>query len=104
MIRHVVMLALSDDYDADALSEIMIGLANLAGVLPGFTFFEHGLNHDFEGKSAQYPYGFICTFTAATALQSYAENAEHRALGAQLVALCKGGAAGIMVIDLEVPR
>ncbi len=104
MIRHIVLLALHDDHDADELVTIMDQLAALAGQLPGFTGFEHGANKDYEGKSQNYPYGFIGTFADAAALQTYATDARHSALGARLVDLCKGGAEGVMVIDLEVTK
>lgn len=101
MIRHIVLLDLPDDHDTDELLDIMDQLATLVDHLPGFTGFEHGPNRDFEQKSARYPYGFIGTFTDAKALETYAKDAQHSALGARLVAMCRDGADGIMVIDLE---
>ncbi len=102
MIRHIVLLALTPDHDAGELADIMQQLAALVRHLPGFTDFEHGPNRDFENKSAQYSYGFIGTFADADALNTYANDAQHSALGARLVALCQGGADGIMVIDLDM--
>ena len=100
MIRHIVLLALPTDHDAAELGAIMQELSALVDHLPGFTNFEHGPNRDFEDKSARYPYGFIGTFVNAAALQTYAQDARHSALGARLVEMCGGG--GIMVIDLEI--
>jgi hypothetical protein len=100
MIQHIVMLRLPDDHDPAVLAAVMDGLKTLE--LPGFTGFRHGPNRDYEDKSGDYPYGFICTFDTKDALQNYADHPDHRTLGAQLVALC-GGADAIMVIDLEVP-
>lgn len=102
MIRHIVLLALHDDHDTAELAQIMDELGGLVGHLPGFTSFEHGPNRDFENKSAQYPYGFIGTFTDADALNTYANDAQHSALGTRLVTLCKGGGDGIMVVDLAL--
>ena len=101
MIRHIVMLDLAAGAQASELAAVMDGLAALIDDIPGWTAFEHGPNRDFEGKSARYPYGFTCDFTDADALQRYAGDAGHQALGARLVGLCAGGAAGIMVIDLD---
>lgn len=100
MIQHIVMLSLPVDYDQIPLQDVMDGLAALD--LPGFVGFTHGPNRDFEAKSPDYPYGFICTFADAASLRTYAADPGHQALGARLVALC-GGAERIMVIDLEVP-
>lgn len=101
MIRHIVMLELAADAQADELAAVMDGLAALSSDIPGWIGFAHGPNRDFEGKSARYPYGFTCDFTDADALHRYAGDARHQALGARLVGLCEGGAAGIMVIDLD---
>lgn len=100
MIRHIVMLRLAAA-PGDELASVMSGLAALVGRIGGFKAFEHGRNRDAEGKSPDYPYGFICTFDDADALTVYAEDAEHRSLGARLVALC-GGGEGIMVYDLDL--
>ena len=42
------------------------------------------------------------TFDSWDALQTYAANEEHQALGGQLVANAVGGIDGILVLDLEV--
>jgi hypothetical protein len=99
MILHTVLLALKPDHDGDDLDKIMAGLGGLK--LDGFTAFHHGANIDAEGKTPAYPYGFVCTFADRAALDRYATNPDHRALGARLVALCQGGGAGILVSDID---
>lgn len=103
MIRHCVFLRLKRDYDAGALQTAFDGLAAVADRLAGATGFVAGPNLDFEGKSQEYPAGFTIDFTSADALQTYANDPEHQSLGAQLVSQCVGGAAGIIVYDLEFP-
>lgn len=102
MIDHAVFLALAPGHDPADLAEVMHGLEALTGEIEGFTAFRHGPNIDAEGKSPEYPYGFICSFDGRAALDRYAADPRHGALGARLVAMCTGGAAGIMVYDLEV--
>ena len=99
MIQHIVLLKLRPDHDADELQQVMAGLAALD--LPGFEGFSHGPNRDFENKTPEYPYGFIGSFADAGALATYAADPAHQALGARLVALCTGGAEGILVADLD---
>jgi hypothetical protein len=99
MIRHIVMLELQTDYAPDALGQIMAGLNGLQNEIAGYVGFEHGPNADFEGQSAEYPYGFICSFKDEAALQIYAAHPTHAALGAQLLTMT-GGTDGIMVMDL----
>ncbi len=101
MIDHIVMLSLADDADQPELAEVMTGLAALKGKIPGFFGFRHGENIDLEAKSPGFAYGFIGQFESHTALQAYAVDPRHRALGARLVALCKGGGDGILVFDIE---
>lgn len=100
MIQHVVMLNLLAEHDSRELQDVMSGLAALE--IEGFKAFQHGPNHDFERKSQDFPYGFICTFADEAALERYANDPDHQALGARLVAMCVGGADGIMVMDLSV--
>ena len=102
MIVHCVHLNLKDNADPGALAAIMDGLEALCGRLEGCETYQHGPNRDFEAKSPDYPYGFVVQFRDAAALEQYACHPEHRALGARLVGLCKGGADGVIVFDLEV--
>lgn len=102
IIQHIVLLHLKPDTPADELVDVMESLAKLGADIPGFLSFQHGPNRDFEQKSQDYPYGFVCTFADRVALQSYAENPIHKRLGAALVAMCVGGGDGIWVADIEV--
>jgi len=100
MIRHAVYLSLVRNANAAELANVMQGLADLVGKVEGFVAFEHGPNLDLEGKSPEAPYGFVCTMTDADALDRYAKDPRHLALGARLVALC-GDGDGIKVYDLN---
>jgi antibiotic biosynthesis monooxygenase (ABM) superfamily enzyme len=100
MIEHVVMLALTDASDLSECLDVMEGLERLTGEIPGFLGLTHGANIDMEGKSPNFPYGFIARFENRGALARYAADPRHQALGARLVALC-GGADRITVYDIE---
>lgn len=100
MILHSVFLRLRPGVDLLEVDAIMEGLAALKDKLPGLNWLRYGPNLDFEEKSPAFPYGFIAEFEDSEALLTYAEHADHKALGARLVALCEGGADGIMVYDL----
>lgn len=102
MIAHCVFLNLSEDADTRELRDVMQGLADLKGEVTGFAGFTAGPNLDFETKSPDFPWGFICYFETEASLKSYAANPTHKALGARLCDLCEGGANGIVVFDLEV--
>lgn len=102
MIQDIVLPDLPVDFDARELLAIMRGLSDIVEAIDGFAAFTHGPNRDFEQKSVGYAYGFICNFANQSALQSYAIDPRHQALGARLVALCNGGADGIFVADIEI--
>ena len=101
MILHAVYLSLPEGADPNALAHVMKGLTALVGDIDGFTAFHHGPNIDAEGKSPEAHYGFHGHFTDRAALDGYAADPRHRALGARLVALC-GGADRIKVYDIDV--
>ncbi len=100
MIIHTVLLDLSDA-PGEELASVMDGLAALTGVIDGYMSFEHGPNRDFEGRSAPFSYGFVGLFDDRAALQTYADNADHKALGKRLTALCRNGRIGVQVSDIE---
>lgn len=102
MIKHIVLLDLPDGHDEAELHDILNGLDGLRDSIAGYDHFEHGPNLDFERMSKDRNYGFICTFQSDATSRAYLENAEHQALGARLVMLCRGGVAGITVIDLAI--
>ncbi|MEM6372541.1 MAG: Dabb family protein [Pseudomonadota bacterium] len=102
MIRHCVMLRLCEEAELADLDRIMRELGDLVASMDGCANFCAGPNRDFENKSPDFPFGFTLDATDATALSRYAADPGHRALGAQLVALCEGGGQGIIVYDLEV--
>lgn len=100
MILHAVYLPIPQNADMNEVADIMRGLQNLVGELDGFTAFHHGPNMDAEGKSPEAQYGFHGTFADREALDLYAKDPRHKALGARLVALC-GGAEAIKVYDID---
>ncbi|ABD56842.1 Dabb family protein [Jannaschia sp. CCS1] len=102
MLYHLVMLEPEGEGAMDRIMEAMAILDGLAPELPGLTEFRHGPNRDFEQKSERYPYGFLCTFTDKAALDAYAVHPTHQRAGGMLVASCRNGADGILVVDLEV--
>lgn len=102
MILHGVYLRLTLGRGGAELASVMAGLEGLCADLPGCIGLNHGPNVDMEGKSPDYPYGFMVSFETHQALTLYAEHPTHQALGARLCALCEGGGDGITVYDLEV--
>lgn len=101
MLIHCVFLNLKPDASQHELVAVFKGLDALCQVLDGAKKFNAGPNVDIEMKSPDYDAGFVISFTDRAALSAYADHPTHKALGARLVALCNGGADGIMVFDLD---
>lgn len=102
MIQHCVFLNLKHDTRLNDVTEVMVELSDLMHQIDGFQDFKFGQNLDFEDKSADFDYGFVASFANQAALQIYANDPQHMALGAQLVNMCANGHHGIMVFDLSV--
>ena len=102
MILHCVFCNIDPDASRADLQQVLTGLSNLCDNLDGALDFQTGPNLDFEGKSPDHSDGFVIRFTDAAALNRYATDPRHKALGAQLCTLCTGGGDGIIVYDLNI--
>lgn len=102
MIRHIVLTKFKPETPEDRIAEIYRGLAALTKKLPGAANFAGGRSESPEKIERGYMHGFVVDFDDWEALQTYSENAEHKALGAQLVANAVGGKDGILVLDIDV--
>ena len=90
MIEHCVFLNLKQNIVLNDVAEVMIKLSKLVKQIEVFQDFTFGQNLD---------YGFVATFENRKALQRYANDPQHIALGAQLVDMCTNGHDCILVFD-----
>ena len=102
MIRHIVLTKFKPETTEDRIAEIYAGLSALTEKLLGAQNFTGGRAESPEQIERGYMHGFVIDFDSWDALQNYADNAEHQALGGQLVANAVGGIDGILVLDLDV--
>ena len=102
MIRHIVLTKFKPDVSEETIKDIYNGLATLTEKLPGAANFSGGRSESPEQIERGYMHGFVIDFDSWDALQTYADNEEHQALGGQLVVNAVGGIDGILVLDLEV--
>ena len=102
MIRHIVLTKFKPDTSEATITGIYDGLSALAKKLPGAAAFTGGRSQSPEQIERGYMHGFVIDFDSWDALQNYADNEEHKALGGQLVANAVGGIDGILVLDLDV--
>ena len=102
MIRHIVLTKFKPETSNETIADIYDGLAALTEALPGARNFTGGRSESPEQIERGYMHGFVIDFDSWEALQTYADNEAHKALGGQLVANAVGGLDGILVLDLNV--
>ena len=102
MIRHIVLTKFKPETSEETIRGIYDGLAALTETLPGAQNFTGGRSESPEQIERGYMHGFVIDFDSWDALQNYADNEEHKALGGQLVENAIGGIDGILVLDLDV--
>lgn len=102
MIEHCVFCAIPTTVSEADIADVMNRLGSLKEVVEGMESFRAGPNRDYENKSGNYTYGFVCTFRDRQAHLAYESHPAHQAAGRDLVALCDGGYDGIIVFDLEI--
>lgn len=102
MIRHIVLTRFAPEVTEATIAEIYAGLAAVADRLPGASGFVGGRSDSPEQIERGYRHAFSIDFESWHALRDYADDPEHRALGAQLVANAIDGRDGLLVVDLDV--
>ena len=103
MIRHIVLINFKPEITEARISELFDGLEAIRSQLPGLTAISSGRSESPEKMERGFMHGFVVDFSDWDALQAYQDNADHQALGAQLVESATGGKGGILVFDYEVP-
>lgn len=102
MIRHIVLTRFAPETTEETISAIYDGLRSVSERLPGAGGFTGGRSQSPEQIERGYMHGFVIDFDSWDALQTYAEDEEHKGYGSQLVANAVGGIDGILVLDLDV--
>lgn len=102
MIRHCVFIRFRPEVSAAERNALFDAIAALKDRLPGIVAVHVGANVSPEaGMDKGYSDGFVVDFDGAAARDAYLEDADHRAVGARLVAAAEGGVDGILVYDIE---
>ena len=102
MIRHIVLTKFKPETPEDKIEGIYARLADVADRLPGANGFTGGRSESPEQIERGYMHGFVIDFDSWEDLQTYQDNDDHKACGAQLVENAIGGIEGILVLDLDV--
>lgn len=97
---HCVFFRRDDAVADDDVKSLYADLARLVDALPGASAFAAGRNVSPEGFDQGYLDGFTVRFDDAGARDAYLVDETHKAIGARLVAMIKGGTDGLLVFDL----
>ena len=102
MIKHIVLTRFRSDVSEDTISEIYAGLAGVTARLEGASGFHGGRSTSPERIERGYMHGFTIDFDDWESLKAYADNSEHKALGAKIIESAEGGLDGVLMLDIEV--
>ena len=102
MIRHIVLIRFKPEVTEAAIAKIFAALPRLAAKLSGILAYAAGRSESPEQIERGYLHGLTIDFTGWNTLQTYADDPDHKAFGAQLVAHAQGGIDGLLVFDLKV--
>lgn len=100
MIRHIVLTKFKSGTKEEVITGIYAGLETVCDRISGAHDFLGGRSESPEQIERGYMHGFSVDFDDWDALKAYANDADHKALGAQLVANAEGGIDGILVLDI----
>lgn len=84
------------------ISEIFSGLEQVTNKIEGAGNFYGGRSQSPEKIERGFMHGFTIDFDDWDALKIYADNEQHRELGARIVESARDGKDGIIVLDIEV--
>ena len=102
MIRHIVLLRFRPDVTEAQIALMFAAIPRLSAKLPGVIAHAFGRSNSPEKIERGYLHGFTIDFASWEALDSYANDPDHKAFGGSLVAHAVGGMDGLLVFDLEV--
>lgn len=101
MIRHIVLTRFRLDVSEETIAQIYAGLESVSERLPGASGFHGGRSVSPENIERGYMHGFTIDFQTCDDLAAYADDAEHKRWGAEIVAHAEGGLDGVLVLDIE---
>ena len=101
MIRHIVLVKFQPDVTDAQISAIFSELHDIKAKLPGVLSITAGRSESPEQIERGYMHGFTIDFDSRDDLAAYAEDAEHKRWGAEIVAHAEGGLAGVLVLDID---
>jgi len=102
MIKHIVLIKALSSFREEDLALIFNDLASLKKRLTGMRSASFGRSESPEGRERGYTHGLVIEFDDMAALNDYAQDAEHQAIGIRLIAATVGGLDGVLFVDLVV--
>ncbi|MCL1628278.1 Dabb family protein [Roseibaca sp. V10] len=102
MIRHIVLTRFKPDVSEAEITALYAELSAVIAKHPGARGFISGRSASPEQMEQGYHHGFTIDFDDWAALEAYAKDPAHRALGARLVGSAIAGRDGLIVLDIAM--
>ena len=99
-VRHIVLCQIEPTISQTEIDALWAKLEALRSAVPGMGPVRAGRNTSPEGAARGYTHAITIDFETSAARDAYLSHPDHIAAGAELVAMCAGGADGICVLDI----
>jgi Stress responsive A/B Barrel Domain len=98
-VKHVVLFRLRPQTPAEVFAEIMSGLEELRGLLPGLLEVSGGAQNSREGIGPDFTHGFAITFADAATRDAYLAHPKHEPIKQKIIDHLDGGLDAAAVVD-----
>ena len=101
VIRHIVLTRFKPEVSEADIAALHAGLSAVIANHPGARGFHGGRSESPEQMERGYTHAFTIDFDDWAALARYADDPDHKSLGAKLIGMAHGGRDGLLVLDID---
>jgi len=98
-VKHVVLFRLQRETPSVVFAEIMLGLAELRGLIPGLLEVSGGPQNSQEGIGPGFTHGFAITFADEATRDAYLAHPKHEPVKQKIIDHLDGGLDAAAVVD-----
>lgn len=102
MLRHIVLLQISDEIPASEIDGLLRELSEVALETPGIRAFAGGPKTPGSGMSQGFTHALTIDFSDALARDSYLSGLDKDGIGRRISEMTVGGLGGVLVINIDV--
>ncbi len=102
MLRHIVLLQISDAVPASEIDGLLRELSEVALETPGIRAFVGGPKTPGSGMSQGFTHALTIDFTDALARDSYLSGLDKDGVGRRISEMAVGGLGGVLAINIDI--